>query len=447
MNSQPDLSSRLAIDTQGVDQLRQSSKKNSAQSVKAVAQQFEALFMNSVMKSMRDASTQEGGVFDNQQSKMFTGMLDQQLSQNMAKRGVGLADVLIRQLSPHGVVSPEEAAKNPITKFNGDASKAASPTLIDTANNPAINSANKSAINSANKSVNSSVNNVAKSPLNTSLISSLNKTATSAQNKLNNDAFSMESKPAATALSPARAKLLADLQAMSDMDANFRADSPNKSDDISGLSQLGNFSPAALSQYLDKISPKASNKVQDGKVLNIDDGRPNLRKGINVNAVNVSSVTGSRQPAHVREFQTKLAAQADEASRTTGIPAKFLLGQAALESGWGKREIKTADGKPSHNLFGIKAGPSWKGKVVETMTTEYVNGVPQARREKFRAYDSYTEAFRDYGRLLSKNPRYENVIANAQDASSFARGLQRAGYATDPNYAAKLTRIINNSLS
>lgn len=84
---------------------------------------------------------------------------------------------------------------------------------------------------------------------------------------------------------------------------------------------------------------------------------------------------------------------------------------------------------------------------MEAATTEYVNGVPQTRVEKFRAYDSYADAFKDYGRLLKNNPRYENVIANAHDAVSFAQGLQKAGYATDPQYAAKLARIITRSLS
>jgi flagellar protein FlgJ len=85
--------------------------------------------------------------------------------------------------------------------------------------------------------------------------------------------------------------------------------------------------------------------------------------------------------------------------------------------------------------------------VVEAVTTEYVNGVAQKRIEKFRAYDSYADAFRDYASLLRKNPRYENVLANAQDVNGFAQGLQRAGYATDPDYAAKLTRLIKQHLS
>jgi flagellar protein FlgJ len=160
-----------------------------------------------------------------------------------------------------------------------------------------------------------------------------------------------------------------------------------------------------------------------------------------------SSAPAARARApHVRAFQEKLAVHAEEASRATGIPAKFMLGQAALESGWGRHEVRGRDGAASHNLFGIKAGPGWKGKVVEAVTTEYVNGMPRTRVEKFRAYATYADSFKDYARLITSNKRYEKVLASAGDASSFAQGLQRAGYATDPNYASKLTRIIKHSL-
>jgi flagellar protein FlgJ len=153
------------------------------------------------------------------------------------------------------------------------------------------------------------------------------------------------------------------------------------------------------------------------------------------------------RPDHVQAFQDKLAAHANEAARATGIPARFMLGQAALETGWGKREIRGADGSASHNLFGIKATGGWTGKTVEVATTEYVNGVALKKMEKFRAYDSYADSFRDYAKLLKNNPRYQNVIAGGKDATAFAQGLQAAGYATDPNYAAKLGRIIKQSLS
>jgi flagellar protein FlgJ len=156
----------------------------------------------------------------------------------------------------------------------------------------------------------------------------------------------------------------------------------------------------------------------------------------------VAAVLQPGQPSVAQKFQTQMTAHAQEAAQLTGLPAAFILGQAALESGWGRRQIAAADGAPSHNLFGIKAGASWHGKVAETMTTEYVGGVPQKVLQKFRAYDNYGDAFRDYAALLRRSPRYEKVIANGQTLTGFSEGLQKAGYATDPNYAEKLSRVI-----
>jgi flagellar protein FlgJ len=299
MISKPiELTGKFALDTQGLGDLKQSAKAGSPEALKGAATQFEAMFINMMMKSMRDATPQDG-MLDNQQTKMFTTMLDQQMSQNLAKRGVGLADVLVRQLTAQGVNSQALA-------ISGEQGAAASGTM------PA--------------------------PM---------------------DAATLMTTPGAIAAPP---------------------------------------------------------------------------------------VSSSRQAPHVRSFQEKLAVHAEAAERATGVPAKFMLGQAALETGWGKRVIRNADGSSSHNLFGIKAGPGWKGKVATAVTVEYVNGQPHQRVEKFRAYDSYSDAFKDYGRMLSSNPRYEKVLAHGGDASAFAHGLQRAGYATDPQYAAKLSRIIKHSL-
>jgi flagellar protein FlgJ len=137
-----------------------------------------------------------------------------------------------------------------------------------------------------------------------------------------------------------------------------------------------------------------------------------------------------------------LRTPAEQASRSTGVPAHLILGQAALESGWGKREIRMADGSDSHNLFGIKAGNDWKGKVAQVTTTEYHNGVASKQVERFRAYGSYAESFQDYARLLSDNPRYSGVVGQA-DAKGFAQALQQSGYATDPHYADKLAGVIS----
>lgn len=149
-------------------------------------------------------------------------------------------------------------------------------------------------------------------------------------------------------------------------------------------------------------------------------------------------------PAPAQEFVDRIWPYAFEASAATGIPANFMVAQAALETGWGKSEPRLADGRQSYNLFGIKAGKGWSGATTEATTTEYVDGVAQKQVERFRAYGSYAEAFRDYAHLLASNPRYAGVVGS-QDAAAFARGLQQAGYASDPMYAAKLTRIIGGS--
>jgi flagellar protein FlgJ len=136
---------------------------------------------------------------------------------------------------------------------------------------------------------------------------------------------------------------------------------------------------------------------------------------------------------------------ASKIEKESGIPASFMLGQAGHETGWGKFQIKQKGGAPSFNLFGIKAGASWTGKVAEVTTTEFVDGVAQKRVAKFRAYDSYEDSFKDYSRMISESPRYAKVREQTGSAQAFASGLQKAGYATDPEYAAKLSRAIHTT--
>jgi flagellar protein FlgJ len=282
-----DLTSKFALDVQSVNQLRLEAKQSSPEALKQAAQQFEAVFMNMLMKSMREATPQDG-MFDSEQTRMYTSMLDQQLTQRMASRGVGLAEVMVRQLSSSLAVPAADAEAIP------DAVPAAQGFPLNPAAQPV---------------------------------------------------------------------------------------------------------PAAA--------------VRNGGV-----------------------------PAHVEAFVQRLLPHAQAASAGTGIPAQFMMGQAALETGWGRAEIRGPDGQNSHNLFGIKAGNGWKGRTVDIVTTEYVGGKPQKQVDTFRAYDSYADAFRDYANLLRANPRYQNVIAQGQDAAGFAQGLQQAGYATDPNYAQKLMSVI-----
>lgn len=155
----------------------------------------------------------------------------------------------------------------------------------------------------------------------------------------------------------------------------------------------------------------------------------------------VAPQAAAKVPEHVSGFVRKLHADAEQAGRELGVPAHFLVAQAALETGWGRAELRHADGAPSHNLFNIKAGSSWKGDTVELPVTEYANGRAYTENARFRSYGSYAEAFRDYVSLLRDNPRYAEAVGQQQPAD-FAQGLARGGYATDPQYADKLVRII-----
>jgi flagellar protein FlgJ len=160
----------------------------------------------------------------------------------------------------------------------------------------------------------------------------------------------------------------------------------------------------------------------------------------------VAQRTPLRPPASAQEFVALHTEAAKKAEGASGIPASFMVAQAAHETGWGKKAIRMADGSNSFNLFGIKAGAGWKGATTEVVTTEYVNGEPKKLTQHFRAYSSYDESFADYARLMQTSPRYRDVVAQAGDAKHFALGLQRAGYATDPAYADKLGRVINTTL-
>ena len=142
-------------------------------------------------------------------------------------------------------------------------------------------------------------------------------------------------------------------------------------------------------------------------------------------------------------FVERHTAAAIKVEKETGIPASYMVGQAGHETGWGKHEIKMKGGASANNLFGIKAGPGWTGKVAEVTTTEYVNGVAQKTVAKFRAYDSCEDSFKDYARLITKSPRYAQASQQTGSAQAYAASLQKAGYATDPNYANKLGNAIN----
>jgi peptidoglycan hydrolase FlgJ len=134
---------------------------------------------------------------------------------------------------------------------------------------------------------------------------------------------------------------------------------------------------------------------------------------------------------------------AEAAAKRIGVDPRYLVAQAALETGWGKHMVKTSDGSSANNLFGIKSH-GWGGNNAVANTQEYVNGRAVTEKASFRAYDSYQESFHDYVSFLQSNGRYSNALNTNGNSEQFTRELQKAGYATDPQYARKINQIARN---
>lgn len=316
------LDQRLSLDVQGVDALRRTARTSPQEGMKQASKQFEVMFMQMMLKSMREATPSEN-MFSSSQEKTYTSMLDQQMSQNLSGRGLGLAEAMFAQLS---------------RTMGGDSAELAPMT---------------------------------------------------------------GGKPSAMSFMPNGASLSSVAPSVAPLAAPIRPSLPS----IPALIRAPDLS------FYEKATADAT---MSRSVL---------------------------PQTHVEQFVSRMLPAAQQASEASGVPAQLIMAQAALESGWGKREIRAEDGKTSFNVFGIKADKSWKGPVVETTTTEYVNGAAQKTQARFRAYGSYEESFTDYARFLTSNPRYANVLATP-NAAEAAHGLQRAGYATDPNYGGKLVRIM-----
>lgn len=323
-------SAMQAINTRNLHDIKAVANRdgNSPAAMKAAAQQFEALFLSMILKSMRESLPQDG-LFNSQHTKLYTQLLDEEVSQQVSRQGIGLADQMLRQMVATGLLDAEETEP-----------------------------------------------------------------------------------------------YLSKRQISTSVDA-YRAMSIGSSKDQAQALLHG---PHSIFR-------------SDGKAAEAVTRPASAAQGITLPGVDGQEDRTAPVPGHVKAFTDKMMSHARQASKTTGIPPEFMLAQAALETGWGKKQIMHPDGSPSHNLFGIKAN-GWSGKTVDVLTSEFENGRMIKKVEKFRAYDSYADSFKDYARLLSENPRYEKVM-NAQDPASFAYGLQRAGYATDPQYGSKLVRVIN----
>jgi flagellar protein FlgJ len=343
----------LATDVRSLDALKTGAAKDPSGAVKQAASQFEALFMQMVLKSMRDA-VPKSGMLEGTGADVYASMLDTQFAQAMSGRPGGLSEMIAKQLM-RGMKAddPVGATAKPDAKVSVDGLSRAllaqdAPRGED--DEPSM--------------------------------------------------FPSGAQMAAAAAARARAAVAA---------------------------------AAAEPRRVLPEAPLATERPGSGGTGGLA-GTP-------------APVADGRRGAAQSAFVDRMWSAAAAAERSTGVPAGFIVGQAALETGWGRAEIRHADGRSAHNLFGIKAGPGWRGETVEATTTEFVDGRAVKTVERFRAYDSHEASFADWAKLMASNPRYAGVLQAGGSIESFSRNLQKAGYATDPDYASKLTRTITQALT
>ncbi|KTT28693.1 flagellar assembly peptidoglycan hydrolase FlgJ [Pseudomonas rhizoryzae] len=358
--------------------------RDSAENVKKVAGEFESLFLNQMLKSMRSANqalADKDSPFSSETTKQYQDMYDQQLAVSLSRDGggIGLANVLERQLSK---TTQPSARPNPFAQVGQ-----AAPTESQLA---------------------------------------------AGRNAKLNEAGSRGLTPAATAASgrDESAALNARRLALPGRLAERTAAN------ISGAAEQG----AALKQsYQDVVAAQSAwrqNATQStGKAAAANDAVAGLDS--------TPAATGKTRFRTRQEFVDTMMPMAEAAAKRLGVDPKYLVAQAALETGWGKHMVKQADGSNSNNLFGIKSH-GWDGGSATAVTQEFVNGKAVKESEKFRTYDSFADSFHDYVNFLQSNDRYDKALSTNGNSERFMQGLQQAGYATDPQYARKVIQIARN---
>lgn len=359
-------------DLNRLNQLKVGKDRDGAENVRKVAQEFESLFMNEMLKSMRAATEvmSQDNPLNSPASKQYQDMHDQQLSVTLSKEGggIGLADVLIRQLSKQQAPSEKPNPFAQVAQTEG-AKWSSNPNAAVAKVDPARNDAQL---------------------LNQRRLAFPGKVAERAQ-------------------------------------ANITSASP----------QAGQ---AASHASADGVQPLVNIDWKPATAFAAPTDAPLIVNGVEATKPTAPSKTRFSSPA---EFIATMLPMAEKAAKRLGVEPRFLVAQAALETGWGKSMIRQKDGSNSHNLFGIKAN-GWSGESAKVTTTEYVDGKATKQVAGFRAYDSFEQSFNDYVRLLENNDRYQSAIQVASvsgDSERFVNELQRAGYATDPQYARKINQI------
>jgi len=384
--------------------------KDSDGNMRKVAQEFESLFLGEMLKSMRSATEALGAdnPLNTPAAKQYQEMYDQQLAVSMSREGggIGLADVLMRQMSKNKPMAPGEAAAASAAKQ--EAAKAAVPTPI---------AAGTVALDGPLSRVNGQrplwASRAVKLPSGTGESVHHNDMALINQRRL--------------ALPPKLADRL-----------------------LAGLvpSAATNATTAATS--LNRIQPPQNTGINTGSgpLYNGDwlagptDSAPSGRLQVYGRAMaQIPLAPAKKAFSSADEFVNTMLPMAKEAAERIGVDPRYLVAQAALETGWGKSVMRAQDGSSSHNLFGIKATDSWKGDSARAITSEFRNGAMVKETAEFRSYASYKDSFHDLVTLLQTNNRYQDVVKSADNPEQFVRELQKAGYATDPDYASKISQI------
>ncbi|MGH8451282.1 flagellar assembly peptidoglycan hydrolase FlgJ [Pseudomonas sp.] len=369
--------------------------KNSEGNMRKVAQEFESLFLSEMLKSMRSATEALGkdNPLNTPAAKQYQEMYDQQLAVSMSREGggIGLADVLMRQMQKNKPVDAQAAtlqgpaAEVPVKKVDTPTEIAAG-TQVD---GPLGRSNGQRPLWAYRVAVPEGSNTHAND------MELMNQRRIALPSKLTD-------------------RLLAGIVPNTDVAA------------------VAKTAPLRNSAADDNVINSAAHgfAVQSGRMQ------------VYGRAVAQPPLAPAKKAFSSQdEFVATMLPMAKAAAARIGVDPKYLVAQAALETGWGKSVMRAQDGSSSHNLFGIKAGQSWQGGQARAITSEFRDGAMVKETAQFRSYNSYQDSFHDLVTLLQSNDRYKEVVKSADNPEQFVRELQKAGYATDPDYASKISQI------
>jgi len=383
-------------DLNRLNQLKVGADKNSEGNMRKVAQEFESLFLSEMLKSMRSATEALGkdNPLNTPAAKQYQEMYDQQLAVSMSREGggIGLADVLMRQMQKNKPVDAQAATLQGPEAAQAPAKKVDVPTEI-------------------------AAGTQAEGPLGRS----------NGQRPL--WAYRVAVPEGASAHAN-------DMELMNQR----RIALPSKLTDRLLAGIVPNAPVAIDAKSAPLRNSAAADNVVNSTARSI--AVPSGRMQVYGRAIAQPPLAPAKKAFSSQdEFVATMLPMAKAAAARIGVDPKYLVAQAALETGWGKSVMRAEDGSSSHNLFGIKAGQSWQGGQARAITSEFRDGSMVKETAQFRSYNSYQDSFHDLVTLLQSNDRYKEVVKSADNPEQFVRELQKAGYATDPDYASKISQI------